>query len=108
MRALDERAAARSTSIRPARCGGRASPRPPAAVRELEDARRGGLSRSRRAVRRRRHGTRSDAACASRARPAAARREPEAVWLRFRLTRGCFATAVLRELFAEATASGLE
>jgi len=27
--------------------------------------------------------------------------EPDAVWLRFRLGRGCFATAVLRELFAD-------
>ena len=34
--------------------------------------------------------------------------EADAVWLRFRLGRGCFATAVLRELFAQATAGGLE
>ncbi|HET9331180.1 MAG TPA: tRNA pseudouridine(13) synthase TruD, partial [Steroidobacteraceae bacterium] len=33
--------------------------------------------------------------------------ETDAVWLRFRLGRGCFATAVLRELFADAP-PGLE
>jgi tRNA pseudouridine13 synthase len=34
--------------------------------------------------------------------------ETDAVWLRFRLGRGCFATAVLRELFAAAPDAGLE
>ena len=34
--------------------------------------------------------------------------EPGAVWLRFRLGRGCFATAVLRELFTDAADTDLE
>ena len=34
--------------------------------------------------------------------------ESDAVWLRFRLGRGCFATAVLRELFADGAGPGPE